>query len=254
MPKIFLVNVGANTADQGRARSPLFDNGSFLYVSFPFDGSGSSYPPEVHPYVSDPAKLRTHLDPDWHNLTYGDFCHNRRARALLSAEVDDILLFWGLLWRVRDKNGDVWQTNERKWCLLGAMRIAAILKSSQAVQHLSGEQQRQVADNEHMRGGRVESRPLVRVFLAERKHSYRFRRAVDLEIYDDRGLLRRTITAKDGRLLEWHRSPRWNSALRPCRAIFDLSIADQRRRAIAMNQRVQSLNPQFDILAGLVDC
>jgi ABC-type branched-subunit amino acid transport system substrate-binding protein len=37
MSKIFLVNVGANTSHASKARSPIFEDGTFVYVSFPLD-------------------------------------------------------------------------------------------------------------------------------------------------------------------------------------------------------------------------
>jgi len=251
MPKVFLVNVGANTADQGRARSPLFNNGSYIYVSFPDAGSRRLYLPEACPYVSDPANLRTHLDPDWHDLTYGDFCHNARARALLSAHLGDILLFWGLLWRVRGKKSSVWESDEKRWCVLGAMRIEACLESKQTLEHLALEQRRRVANNEHMAGSRVEGRPLVRVFLADKRYSMRFDRAVDLQVYRDDGLLRRTLRSKDGRKIEWGSSPRWNSVMRSCRAVFDLSDPESRGRARIVRESIKRLNPGFDLFAGM---
>jgi hypothetical protein len=39
--------------------------------------------------------------------TYGDFCTNPRARALLSATRNDVLLFWALLWRIEKARADV---------------------------------------------------------------------------------------------------------------------------------------------------
>ena len=252
MPRIFLVNVGANTADQNRARSPLFGDGSFIYVSFPDEGCRRPYCPEAHPYVADPLHLRTHLDPDWRNLTYGDCGYNARARALLNTQIDDILLFWGLLWRVPDRSASIWSSSAKVWCLLGAMRVEAILESGQSIAHLTISQQKRVGENEHMARNHVEGRKLVRVFVGQQKHSCRFERAVDLGIYSDDGLLRQTINAKDGRSLEWHHPPRWNSALRPCRAVLDLADLEQRKRAIRLAQRIRSLNGKFDMLAGLL--
>lgn len=253
MPNVFLVNVGANTSHGSKARSPLFKDGTFNFVSFPDDGCRRQYPPEVHSFVSDSVNLRTHLDPDWHNLTYGDCCDNRRARALLNAEVGDILLFWGLLWRIPNKNANVLKSSVKTWCLFGAMRVEAILESKQTITHLTPSQKKRVIENEHMAGNSVDGRKFARVFIADKKHSCQFERAVDLEIYDDDGLLRQTIKAKDGRSLEWDRSPKWYSALRSCRAVFDLSDSDQRKRAIRLNKRIQSVNGHIDMLAGLTE-
>jgi hypothetical protein len=37
MTAVYLINVGANTKDSRRARSPVFGDGSFIYVSFTTD-------------------------------------------------------------------------------------------------------------------------------------------------------------------------------------------------------------------------
>lgn len=248
MPTVFLINVGANTAHRAQARSPLFDDGSFEFVPYPYDGCRRPFSPVLHPYVSDPIRLRAHLDPDWQNLTYGDYCHNRRARALLRAKVNDILLFWGLLWKIRDRNANVWDANEKWWCLLGAIRIEAFLVSGQTVEHLTREQQRRVNNNEHMADARVEDRPLVRVFLGDKRHSMRFDRAVDLQIYNNHGLLRQAFRARDGRTIQWESSPRWYSTTRACRAVFDLSDSRSRRQASIVRDRIKELNPGYDLL------
>jgi len=91
MSKIYLINVGANVGHQSEARSPIFDNGSFEFVSFPDPVRSTPYPAAVRPYLRRGVKT-THPDPDWANLTYGDFCFNQRARALLKVECGDILL------------------------------------------------------------------------------------------------------------------------------------------------------------------
>ena len=92
---------------------------------------------------------------------------------------------------------------------------------------------------------------MVRVFLADRKHSMRFDRAVDLGVYNDGGLLRQTLRAKDGSKIEWERSPRWNSVTRTCRAVFDLADPESRSRASIVRDSVKRLNPGFDLFAGM---
>ena len=250
MSKIYLVNVGANAAHQNLARSPVFQDGSFVYVSFPDDESKGRYGATAAPFVRDPKRMRTHVDPDWKNLTYGDNCANPRARALLSVEPDDILLFWALLWRIRDRNDDVWASDRKGWYLIGALRVQHILSSREGIAHLPQADQRRVVQNGHMNGRRVESRNFVRVFLGKRKHSARFDHAVDLGIYRNDGLLKKTIRTAQGQEVMWNRSPRWNSVTRTCRAVLDLSVPKETQRAQLICSSISSANPEFDLLAG----
>src|SRR3954447_4569651 len=105
MPKIYLINVGANTRHYTVARSPRFDDGSWKYVSFPakhcspfcksvkHHRNKQTYSKEIFPFLSSECPRHTHLDPDWENMTYGDNCQNRKARALLNVIPNDTLLF-----------------------------------------------------------------------------------------------------------------------------------------------------------------
>src|SRR5260370_33987033 len=96
MAKVYFINVGANTGDSMKARSPIFDNGKFRFVTFPSKKGRSGerpYPSENCAFLHPIHNLyKTHLDPDLENLTYGDYCGNGRARALKRVKVDDILL------------------------------------------------------------------------------------------------------------------------------------------------------------------
>jgi len=192
--------------------------------------------------------MRTHIDPDWDHLTYGDACANPRARALLSVEPSDILLFWALLWQVTDEQADVWASTEKGWYLIGALRVDFILESGQMITRLPNSVQRRVVHNEHMRGRRVESRTHVRVFIGSPKYSARFALPVDLGIYKNYGLLRKTVRTANGEKVQWDRSPRWNSVTRTCRAVLDLSVAAELRRAEIINRSVQMFNPKCDFL------
>src|SRR5438093_5093935 len=100
MAKIYLINVGANTGHSRKARSPVFPDGTWMYVPFPKNGGkGQPFPHSARPFVRVLPGTKWHLDPDWKGLTYGDCCKNPRARALLSVDRGDILLFWALLWK-----------------------------------------------------------------------------------------------------------------------------------------------------------
>jgi hypothetical protein len=99
MSTIYLINVGANWGHKSIARSPIFRNGTFVYVSFPHPGrrGARSYPKEERAFVRGIDVRDTDCDPDWDNLTYGT---NIGVKHVIE---DDILLFWALLW---DNAGD----------------------------------------------------------------------------------------------------------------------------------------------------
>ncbi len=71
MAKVYLVNVGANTRHSATARSPVFDDGTFVYVSFPHRGEQGQrpYPREARTFIRNVDPWETHLDPDWKNFT-----------------------------------------------------------------------------------------------------------------------------------------------------------------------------------------
>ena len=104
--RIFLINIGANSAHSSVARSPRFSNGSFIFVPFPNPGGNwiRDYPSFCRPFVRT-TSLDTHDDPDWQNLTYGDDCANGRAASLQRVTEGDILLFWGMLWGTAETLG-----------------------------------------------------------------------------------------------------------------------------------------------------
>jgi hypothetical protein len=126
MAKIYLINVGANTSHSGKARSPIFlDNLNWIYLAFPRNyknEDGQAYPSAAQSYLRVTNGIKCHLDPDWERLTYGDSCHEPRSKSLLKVKENDILLFWGLLWGVQSA-GDVFESKDKRWYLLGAMRV-----------------------------------------------------------------------------------------------------------------------------------
>jgi hypothetical protein len=201
--------------------------------------------------VRNPEKQKTHLDPDWANLTYGDFCRNRRARALLSVIEEDLLLFWALLWRIKDYDADVFDSNDRGWYLIGALRVQSLLKAGQSVTSLPPALQGRGLSNAHMRGNSVETRQHVRVFIGNVIYSMRFESAVDLQIRNDNGLLRRTIRSKKGLELLWDRSPRWSNSIRLCRAILDIGNGEDRAKANIIRDAIAHGNPGYHLLADI---
>jgi hypothetical protein len=254
MAKIYLINVGANTGHGSQARAPLFPDGSFEFVSFPDDGSEIPYPREAWPYVSDSKVLKTHADPDWQRLTYGDNCANRRAKALLSAEPGDMLLFWGLFWKIARRGKGIFACGgeDRRWCLFGALTVKHIIKAEAGVDVAvrarvkDREDQRRALRNAHVRNWclpRIKKGRHDVLFVGDPNRSARFDRAVDLEVYQDNGLLRRTILSSDGRALNWSQRPRWNSSLRPCRVVLDHSDREHAKRFEILRKSLIAANP-----------
>ncbi|MBI4658209.1 MAG: hypothetical protein HY735_05055 [Verrucomicrobia bacterium] len=252
MPKIYLINVGANLAHRSLARSPIYSNGNFKYVSFPDDEGRQSYPKDVSRYRSPNCPGLTHLDPDWLNLTYGDNCANPRACALLNAEPSDILLFWGLLWR---NSGDGWSgwTGERGWYLIGALRIEEILEAGDPVSKAKAANRDRARLNAHVSHGHVVSKPkrVDRLFIGFTRFSALFEKAVDFGIGRTDSLFQRTIYTAGGQAINWRTPPRWNSVVRSCRAVWDLNDPAGRRRVRTVREAIRRKNPQFDLLAGL---
>ncbi len=159
MCSIYLINVGANTSHSSQARSPIFD-GSFVFVSFCTnrgEDNPTPYAQEMLPFTS-PHKdnLKTHNDPNWHDLTYGDDCSNRRAAVLKKVIPGDILLFWGLLYHNEcpdwksciAKQGACWRhfssplDDYKGWYFLGAMRVEKVVVDKDTLCRLSPEERR----------------------------------------------------------------------------------------------------------------
>jgi hypothetical protein len=252
MPRIYLINVGANLAHQSLARSPIFSDQTFAYVSFPDEEGGQDYPETARAYRSANCPSSTHLDPDWLNLTYGDNCKNPRARALLRAAPRDILLFWALLWRHSGTGWSGW-TGERGWFLIGAIRIEEILEAGEPVSRAKVANRDRARYNAHVSYGRVASRSnrIDRLFIGFKRFSGLFRKAVDLGIGRTDSLFRKTVFTADGRAIKWGTSPRWNSVTRSCRAVWSLDDPAESRRARLLRDAIQKKNLEFDLLAGL---
>lgn len=254
MSRIYLVNVGANTSHGVRARSPIFKDGSFKYVSFPYRTDDAdeapAYPRDLVPFVrmEKLAGWETHADPDWLRLTYGDYCKNARAAALAKAQPGDTLLFWGLLWENR---GQSWSgfTGAQAWYLLGAMRVKYAVGNRAELMRLPRSDQARARANAHFAGG-SNLPDGHRVFLGDEARSIRFARAVDLEAARPDGLLFKAFTMANRTPLPSSGKPHWSSCLRACRVMWDLGNADDRARA-KLVQRAISRRNSYDLLERL---
>src|SRR5258708_6711499 len=264
MAKIYLINVGANTAHSSKARAPLFPDEQFMFISFPDEDCFAPYDQAAWSFVSDPEALRTHSDPDWQNLTYGDNCHNRRARALLSVKPNDILLFWALFWRVA-RNAKIFrmEASERRWCLFGAITVAQTVEAERdrdvAVSEIVEDKAtlNRAIKNAHVRDGklpRISSDRHDILLIGDPAHSACFTKALDLQVHTNDGLLQKTFLSKDQRSLQWDKSPRWSSSLRTCRPVLDLCKNRDLTRAQQLRSAILAVNPDFDLFASVDAC
>jgi hypothetical protein len=167
MAKIYLINVGANTSHERRARSPIFPDGTWIYVPFPRgtpDQEGQRFPDLTRPYVDVQEGIKCHCDPDWDRLTYGDCCNEPRAKSLLKVQKGDILLFWALLWKT-DHGSSIFDSHDKGWYLIGALRAEYILKNGEQTDMLPTTIRQRVNSNAHVDEGRVSQRDGERVFV-----------------------------------------------------------------------------------------
>jgi hypothetical protein len=251
--KIYLINVGANTSHSGKVRSPIFrDNSNWIYLAFPREDKnddGQAYPSAAKPYLRIADGIKCHLDPDWERLTYGDSCHEPRSKSLLKVMENDILLFWGLLWGV-ERQEDVFKSEDKRWYLLGAMRVEKFFKAGATLDSMPPDIGRRVQQNAHVQNGRVRPRKGEMVFVANQdpRLSRRFAQAVDLEVGCDGGLMHRIVKTSDGRSVSWNGKPRWYSVTRACRAILDLNEDADLRTANFLAEHIDSKNKGFQLL------
>jgi hypothetical protein len=247
MSKIFLVNVGANVKDKSRAKSPIFDDDSFVFVSFPLrDEEGfRPYPPAARQFTRNVGIYETHADPDWDNLTYGDYVANGRAAALKGTKEGDILLFWALLWR---NCGSSWKdfTGDKAWYLIGALRIDQILREGQRAIDAKPSNIERARKNAHFEQGVLDEHNLV--FIGDKIYSRLFSKAVEFIGCSD--LMYRTVRTASGEILESNGRVRWSSSLRSCRAVWDLSNPEQKSRAKIVRNKILG-KTGFDLLKNL---
>ena len=251
MSKVYLINIGANSSDRSRARCPVFDGDTFVYVPFSYMKKGSDgyreYPRDAWPYIQNLEDRSTHRDPDWTRLTYGDNCDNPRARALRRVVEDDILLFWALLW---PNTGNSWAdfTGEQRWCFIGAWRVREILRPGQRPEDAKSSRVSRAKLNVHFYSGELEVGNYV--FMGCTKHSRLFTKAIDLQVANSAGLLYRSIQTAGGERLSLNGAPRWNTSLRSSRPVWDLDIPKQCARAKIVRNAILHQNG-YDLLKGL---
>lgn len=251
MSSIYLVNIGANTSHSGKARSPIFEDGSFIYVPFPTKRPkrGPGYPADALPFLRDIGRRCTHADPDWEGLSYGDRCSNPRGASLRRVAIGDILLFWGLLWR---NVGRDWAgfTGDRGWYLLGALRVEEIAEAGQSLDLVSPRNRSRASRNAHFLSGHGVVPEEERVFLGAARYSKRFSRPIDLAVTKPSGIMYRAFTSSGGSLLSYGTTPSWRSSLRSCRRIWDLRDRADRNRAELVRDAILG-SDGFDLLRDM---
>jgi hypothetical protein len=247
LSKIYLINVGANTQHQSSARSPIFNDDSFVFVSFPTDKESTKpYPMNARPFTHKVGVFNTHADPDWDNLTYGD-SHCGRSAALKKAEPGDILLFWALLWRNINRT---WKgfTENKGWYLIGALRIEEILRGKQTPEDAKPFNVKRAAENAHINDGVLDDNDLV--FIGNQNYSCLFPKAVGFVVdKSESDLLFRTVRMANGTLLKPD-SNLWASSTRSCRAVWNLADPEQKIRAEEIRSAIL-LKTNFDLLRNI---
>jgi len=250
MSLVYIINVGANTSHTGKARSPIFGDGSWVYVSFPTRHPyRPGYSLDARPFIRGVSAENTHADPSWEDLSYGDNCSNPRALALKKVRNGDILLFWGLLWR---NGGKEWSafTGERGWYLLGALRVEEIAVPGQAVQQVTEPNRSRAGRNAHFVHGAGILPKHDWVWLGTPRYSRKFSRAVDLAVASPSGLMYTAFTSSKGVLLTRDAKPSWRSSLRTCRKVCDLNDPADRARAEIVRKEILTQS-NFDLLEDL---
>ena len=256
MAKIYLINVGANTQHENRGRSPIFRDGTWAYVPFPHrkGKEGEDFPPSILPYIRKCDNLKCHLDPDWDRLTYGDSCVEPRGRSLVNVKNNDILLFWALLWKMNLAKS-VFETREKGWYLIGALRVLHILRSGDKLNALPDDVRQRAEHNSHVRNGRVGDAKGERVFMGctDHRHSRRFTHAIDWEVYKDGGLMQHVVRTSKGEKLQWYKQPQWNSCTRSCRAILD-RLESWARQSLSLEKPCREVGDNAPTSSCGVDC
>jgi hypothetical protein len=250
MSKIYLINVGANVSHKSLARSPIFNDDRFIYVPFPHVGEEETrpYPRPARPFTRNVNIYETHSDPDWGNLTYGDYCANPRAVALRQAIPGDVLLFWALLWR--NAGGD-WEgfTGEKGWYLIGALRVDEILKGGQRAKDAKPFNVTRAASNAHFYRSVLDPHNVV--FIGRKRYSCLFPKAVEFLVDNSESdLLFRTVRRANGALITPNGKIHWSSCTRTCRAVWDLEIPEQKLRAVTVRNAILR-KTDYDLLRDM---
>ena len=188
--KLYVANVGVNTASRGR-RSPVFPDGTFEFVPIK---ESSVYAVEGVPTYDDipvvsgrtaslaayvPAKVAgyaVHNDPEFTTYTYGDILSSR-ASNLRKIEPGDELWFLARLW---DHDGERW-FGTSDFYFVGRLSVEhnVLIPADTLVDDIPPHLQERIRNNAHYnRLALAGSRGAFRVIIGDGERSARFRRAI----------------------------------------------------------------------------
>jgi len=181
MSKVYLVNVGANMNHASIGAKPDLRQRSFRFRPLPPSGQtrqATILEERVAIRADTPAPTTRIFDPDWHNLTYGDCCGTRRARALCSVVENGHSSVLGAALADTGKTWDTF-TDRRRWCLIGALRVREVLHGGQRPKDAKRSRVERARQNVHFYASKLD--PGDRVFHRMHPTTRGFSaRAVDL--------------------------------------------------------------------------
>jgi hypothetical protein len=254
--KLFVVNVGANTADEKArgVRSPIFSDDTFEFVpilepckhlhgragilTYADLPSGTGRASSLADFL--PNRVRNysvHADPEFKTFTYGDFM-SARAANLKYAQPGDQLWFLARLW---DHNGNRW-TGASDFFLIGVIQVAqnVAIPVGTAPSQLNAELRERINQNANYRQLNAGERRAIRVIVGSTTSSCRFQRALRVTpevaghiyggergsdgLYRRDGVVRRNKTNGNPRIFE-----RLGSITRSIQVFLDSGISDDAR-------------------------
>jgi hypothetical protein len=239
--RIFLANVGVNASH--RFASPLFDDGSFEFITIPetpadirgenivrYRDLKSFHDPNCDLTKYIPARLwdiPTHNDPEFETLTYGDNCGwSPRAAALKGMVPGDCLFFIVRLERWRSSS----PTGEFGFYLIGFLEIEEVFAN--VTERPDGAAMNCIGRNAHVRRGLTNQKYLDGFWVfAGSQNSRRFKKAVPVT----RDLCEQVFVAADGTPWRWEGGRTdlqvIGSYTRSCRCVINPAISGQGERA-----------------------
>jgi len=190
MTKLAFVNVGAN-ASHGSLRSPIFEDDTFEFVPIPdmilnlFEHNRGVRYEELK--ASNGVAFRefvpatyldqfAHVDPDFENLTYGDYPNHGRAANLKRLSPKDYVMFFSRLvrWDMGHFNGD------SRFYIIGFFEIEKVFPNIS--RRPNNEILRQIETNPHVIRGKCDPRLYDGFWVIKgTKRSKRFKKAVLLD-------------------------------------------------------------------------
>jgi hypothetical protein len=186
-----VANVGANEADAGQLRSPIFPDGTFEFVpiresrEFAISTAIPTYSElpawtgrstTLEDYVAPRLRsYRAHADPEFETFTYGDVRTPRSANLSLAVPGDE-LWFLARLW---DHDGTNWSESSAFY-LIGYYVVAnnVEIAPGTAPDALAPALALRIARNAHYRRMVAGERTWCRIIVGDLTRSRRFRRAL----------------------------------------------------------------------------